>query len=108
MEYENPKVGYDVNGIWREDGENMRMDFPWEEITQIQCWPLDCIYEVRKAIEVVHTSAHSLEFYDDYEGFEELFIGINKYMKGVKEGWQEEFKNMGKDTPKIAVWEKNN
>lgn len=99
-------VGYDELGVWREDQPGARMHLPWEEMTRVAGYKLDCMTHVDTVLELEHESGHFFEINNAWTGFDDVVRGIGEQIEGLPGDWFERVYALEPDDEAIVVWER--
>lgn len=100
---EYPKVGLDKSGPWREDCENQRIGYPWNEITRVTAAAIDLKTHTEKTIEFDHESGHFLEMNSTWVGFTDAIDKLNDFLP-INEESKEEFNQLEPTNNFITLW----
>ena len=100
----DPRLSADESGVWREDVPGQPFCLPWEQITGVVGYRLDCITEVVTVIELDHPSGHWLEVHAGWAGFPEVVAAIGSKLPGISPEWFEEVRSRDVSDPPVEVW----
>lgn len=100
-------VGCDEIGVWREDMPGARSQLPWDEITRIAGYKLDCITQVDTVIELDHESGHYLEINDAWRGFDDVVRGLGERFQALAADWFDRITNLKTGDAALVVWQRD-